>query len=105
MIKILKGMAEKSKVSIRNIRREANEDLKKLKEKKISEDENKNFEKSTKLTDEHIQIIEKITIDKEKKFLNYEPANHVAFIMMEMGDGERKEIKEETSVILKALRQ
>ena len=46
MIKILKGMAEKSKVSIRNIRREANEDLKKkLKEKKISEDENKNFEK------------------------------------------------------------
>ena len=62
-------MAEKSKVSIRNIRREANEDLKKkLKEKKISEDENKNFEKSTqKLTDEHIQIIEKITIDKEKE--------------------------------------
>ena len=69
MIKILKGIAEKSKVSIRNIRREANEDLKKkLKEKKISEDENKNFEKSTqKLTDEHIQIIEKITIDKEKE--------------------------------------
>ena len=38
-------MGEKSKISIRNIRREANEDLKKkLKEKKISEDENKNFE-------------------------------------------------------------
>ena len=69
MIKILKGMAEKSKVSIRNIRREANEDLKKkLKEKKISEDENKNFEKITKkLNYEHIKIIEKITIDKEKE--------------------------------------
>ena len=34
MIKILKGMAEKSKVSIRNIRREANEDLKKKTKKK-----------------------------------------------------------------------
>ena len=47
LIKILKTMEEKSKVSIRNIRRDANENLKKkLKEKKISEDENKNFEKS-----------------------------------------------------------
>ena len=69
MIKILKGMAEKSKVSIRNIRREANEDLKKkLKEKKISEDENKNFEKNIqKLTDLNIENIEKILIDKEKE--------------------------------------
>ena len=40
-------MGEKSKVSIRNIRREANEDLKKkLKSKDISEDQNKNFEKN-----------------------------------------------------------
>ena len=47
LIKILKNMGEKSKVSIRNIRREANEDLKKqLKEKKISEDQNKLFEKN-----------------------------------------------------------
>ena len=39
-------MGEKGKVSIRNIRREANEDLKqKLKDKVISEDDNKNFEK------------------------------------------------------------
>ena len=46
-------MGEKGKVSIRNIRREANEELKKkLKEKNISEDENKNFEKNIqKLTD------------------------------------------------------
>ena len=40
-------MGEKSKISIRNIRREANEELKKkLKDKIISEDENKNFEKN-----------------------------------------------------------
>ena len=44
LIKVLKNMGEKGKISIRNIRREANEDLKKkLKEKIISEDENKNF--------------------------------------------------------------
>ena len=47
LIKILKNMGEKGKIAIRNIRREANEDLKKkLKEKSISEDDNKNFEKN-----------------------------------------------------------
>ena len=71
LIKILKSMSEKSKISIRNIRREANEDLKKkLKEKKITEDENTTFEKSTqKLTDDHILSIEKITTEKEKEIL------------------------------------
>ena len=71
LIKILKGMTEKNKVSIRNIRREANEELKKkLKEKKITEDENKNFEKNTqKLTDDHISTIDKITVEKEKEIL------------------------------------
>ena len=39
-------MGEKAKISIRNIRREANEELKKkLKEKILTEDETKNFEK------------------------------------------------------------
>ena len=71
LIKILKNMTEKNKVSIRNIRREANEELKKkLKEKSLTEDENKNFEKSTqKLTDDHIATIDKITSDKEKEIL------------------------------------
>jgi len=68
LIKVLKNMGEKSKVSIRNIRREANEDLKKkLKDKITSEDENKNFEKSIqKLTDKNIENIDKILSDKEK---------------------------------------
>ena len=71
LIKILKGMTEKSKISIRNIRREANEELKKkLKEKKITEDQNKNFEKNTqKLTDNHISTIDKITAEKEEEVL------------------------------------
>ena len=69
LIKILKNMGEKSKISIRNIRREANEELKKkLKEKKISEDESNNFEKNIqKLTDLNIQNIEKILLEKEKE--------------------------------------
>ena len=71
LIKILKGMSEKSKVSIRNIRREGNEELKKLlNEKKISEDVSKSFEKNTqKITDENIESIEKIAEEKEKEIL------------------------------------
>ena len=71
LIKILKNMGEKSKVSIRNIRREANDDLKgKLKEKKISEDENSNHEKNIQnITDEFINKIGKIIEDKEKEIL------------------------------------
>tara|TARA_B100001248_G_scaffold25216_1_gene16542 strand:+ start:10117 stop:10692 length:576 start_codon:yes stop_codon:yes gene_type:complete len=69
LIKILKNMGEKSKISVRNIRREANEELKKkLKDKKISEDQNKNFEKNIQnLTDTNIEKIEKILIEKEKE--------------------------------------
>ena len=69
LIKILKNMGEKGKISIRNIRREANEELKnKLKNKNISEDESKNFEKIIqKITDTNIENIEKILADKEKE--------------------------------------
>ena len=71
LIKILKNMGEKGKVAIRNIRREANEDLKKrLKEKIISEDDNKNFEKNIqKLTDLNIENIDKILSEKEKEII------------------------------------
>ena len=69
LIKVLKNMGEKSKISVRNIRREANEQLKnELKDKKISEDESKNFEKNIqKLTDQNIENIEKILAEKEKE--------------------------------------
>ena len=71
LIKVLKNMGEKCRVAVRNIRREANEELKKkLKEKLISEDENNNFEKSIqKLTDQNIENIEKILSEKEKEIL------------------------------------
>ena len=71
LIKVLKNMGEKAKISIRNIRREANEELKKkLKDKIISEDANKTFEKNIqKLTDNNIEIIDKTLSDKEKEIL------------------------------------
>ncbi len=71
LIKVLKNIGEKNKVSIRNIRRDANEELKKkLKDKKISEDENKTFEKNIqKLTDDNVSLIDKILSDKEKEIL------------------------------------
>ena len=70
-IKILKNMGEKSRVSIRNIRREANEELKKKqKDKIISEDQSKNYEKNIqKLTDINIDNIDKILVEKEKEIL------------------------------------
>ena len=69
LIKILKNMGEKIKIAIRNIRREANEELKKkLKNKEISEDANKDFKKNIqKLTDQNIENIEKILSEKEKE--------------------------------------
>jgi ribosome recycling factor len=71
LIKVLKNIGEKNKVSIRNIRREANDELKKLiKDKQISEDENKIFEKSIqKTTDDNILNIDKVSEDKEKEIL------------------------------------
>jgi len=69
--KIMGGLAEKAKVSIRNIRREANDKLKKdLKDKKISEDECKNSEKKIQnLTDDQIKELEKKLEEKEKEIM------------------------------------
>ena len=71
LTKILKNLGEKGKVSIRNIRRESNDNIKKLlKEKKISEDESKDYESQVqKNTDEKILTIEKILTEKEKEIL------------------------------------
>jgi len=69
--KVIKSMGEKCKVSIRNIRREANDELKNLlKDKEISEDDEKKFEKFIQnFTDEHIKLVnEKVEI-KEKEIM------------------------------------
>jgi len=69
--KVIKSFGEKCKVSIRNIRREANDDLKNLvKDKKISEDEEKKSEKIVQIfTDEHIKIIDHKVEVKEKEIM------------------------------------
>ena len=69
--KIIKSMGEKCKVSIRNIRREANDDLKKLlKSKNISEDEEKKFENIIQdYTDSNISIIDQKVSTKEKEIM------------------------------------
>ena len=69
--KIMGGLAEKAKISIRNIRRDANDNLKKdLKNKKISEDESKNFEKKIQnLTDKQISELDKRLGEKEKEIM------------------------------------
>ena len=69
--KIIKNSGEKCKVSIRNIRREANDQLKNfLKSKKISEDEEKKHEKTIQIfTDEHIKRIDEKVISKEKEIM------------------------------------
>tara|TARA_Y100000816_G_scaffold220057_1_gene165087 strand:- start:9 stop:560 length:552 start_codon:yes stop_codon:yes gene_type:complete len=69
--KIIKSIGEKCKVSIRNIRRDANEDLKKqLKLKEIGEDEEKSFEKRVQnITDEHIKTVDSKVSLKEKEIM------------------------------------
>ena len=71
MKKIIKSMGEKCRVAIRNIRREANDELKKLqKNKDISEDDVKKFEKIIQdYTDKQIKIIDEKIISKEKDIM------------------------------------
>ena len=71
MKKLIRTLGEKCKISIRNIRREGNDDLKKkLKSKEISEDEEKKFEKIIQTTtDDHIKKIDEKIISKEKEIM------------------------------------
>ena len=69
--KLMKSIGEKCKESIRNIRRESNEEIKKLlKSKEIGEDEEKNYEKKIQtITDEHIKIVDEKVSSKEKEIM------------------------------------
>ena len=69
--KMIKSIGEKCKISIRNIRRDANEELKKLlKSKEIGEDEEKSFEKNVQnITDKHITLVDEKVATKEKEIM------------------------------------
>ena len=68
--KLIKSMGEKCKISIRNIRREANDDLKNLvKEKKISEDDEKKNEKKVQTLNINLTAIDQKVDSKEKEIM------------------------------------
>ena len=71
MKKMIKSMGEKCKISIRNIRREANDASKNLlKKKEISEDDEKKHEKEIQdLTDNHIKLVDEKVTAKEKEIM------------------------------------
>lgn len=71
LVKVVKKESEEAKVAIRNIRRDANDDLKKLeKNGEITEDALRGYaDDIQKITDEHISKIDQITKDKEKEIM------------------------------------
>ena len=71
LVKVVKKEAEEAKIAIRNIRRDGNDDLKKLeKNGEITEDDLRGYSDDIqKMTDQHISKIDDITKDKEKEIL------------------------------------
>ena len=71
LARVVRDEAENARVAIRNIRRDANEELKKLlKSKEIGEDEEKSFEKNVQnITDNHIKIVDEKVSSKEKEIM------------------------------------
>ncbi|MBA4250576.1 MAG: ribosome recycling factor [Chlorobiaceae bacterium] len=71
LVRLIKKIGEDSKIAVRNVRRDANEHLKKAqKEKKMTEDDLKESEdKTQKLTDDHIKLVDDILKHKEKEIL------------------------------------
>jgi len=71
MVKLVKKEAEDAKIAIRNIRRDANEGLKKLlKDKEVSEDDERRAQDDVqKLTDKFVAEVDKLVIEKEKEVL------------------------------------
>jgi ribosome recycling factor len=71
LVKIVKKKAEEAKVAVRNIRRDANEELKKLeKDKHLSEDEIKKAQDEIqKITDSYITRVDDVLANKEKEIM------------------------------------
>jgi ribosome recycling factor len=71
LAKVAKGIAEKSRITIRNIRRDTNEELKKMeKDSKLSEDQAKRgIDEVQKLTDKYIEEINSVLEKKEKEIM------------------------------------
>ncbi len=73
LIKIVKGEAEQGKIAVRNIRRDANEQVKALlKDKEISEDEERKAQDEIqKITDQFVKKVDEVLAEKEKELLDF----------------------------------
>ncbi|MBA0037231.1 ribosome recycling factor [Pantoea sp. BIGb0393] len=73
LIKIVRGEAEQGRVSVRNVRRDANDKIKALlKDKEISEDdERRSQDEIQKMTDAHIRSVDAALADKEKELMDF----------------------------------
>jgi ribosome recycling factor len=73
LVKMVKKMEEEAKVALRNLRREANEDLKEMKKEKLlpEDDAHRGQEEVQKLTDEYIKKLEAQGVDKEKEIMSF----------------------------------
>lgn len=71
LAKMVRDIAEEHRTAVRNVRRDSNENLKKLqKDKKITEDDEKNgLEETQKLTDSHIEKINEVVKNKENEIM------------------------------------
>jgi ribosome recycling factor len=71
LVKLARKFAEEGKIAIRNVRRDVNETLKKMKnDKDLSEDEmHKGQDEAQKLTDEHVALADEALSDKEKEIM------------------------------------
>ncbi len=71
LTKVVRAEAENAKIALRNVRRDANGDLKELlKEKEISEDEERKGEEDIqKITDKHVKGVDELTVQKEKELM------------------------------------
>jgi ribosome recycling factor len=73
LVKMVKKMEEEAKVALRNVRREANEDLKEMKKEKLlaEDDAHRGTEEVQKITDDYIKKIEGQAAEKEKEIMSF----------------------------------
>ncbi|GGD68105.1 ribosome recycling factor [Paenibacillus nasutitermitis] len=70
LVKMTKRFGEEAKVAIRNVRRDANDDIKKMEKTDISEDESRRHQDDVqKVTDKFIAEVDKVLVTKEKEIM------------------------------------
>jgi ribosome recycling factor len=73
LVKMVKKMEEEAKVALRNVRREANEDLKEMKKEKVlaEDDAHRGQDEVQKITDDYTKKVEGLSAEKEKEIMSF----------------------------------